>query len=692
LSCFKPNYQLLLNTQFIWTMRTLLNNTLLLSTIFFYQSSFSQGIVDGTLGPPVVTSQFNEYAPSVSADGKTLIFESNKLGGWKLFESKLGTDGLWSEPKSIVKINSKVSSLIGGPSISYDGNTLFFFAYYGDTEGKADIYYSTREGDEWGIPVNIGKPINTEEYEGFPSLSADGKKLYFIRPTNVDRPDKVVCYKIYVSTKGKNGKWQEPVLVPYPINQDCEKSPRIMSDNKTIYFSSVREGGQGDFDLYRSQITETGEWSPPQALTFINTPQSDQFASVSASGSKIFYNTNEDIYTATIPPKFRQQRNITVQGFVNDFDTKKPLAAKIIIKDAITTETLTEVDNNESDGRYTVVLTAGRKYEVKFYKKDYSSVTLNYDLLKLKDYREEGKNIELFSEVNFLLSVNDKDLYTPLDADIRLTDAETKETYKAIIRKAHTGKYKIILPVARKYHLEISSKEHKPESFSLDLSSTVLYKNLEKDADLEALKKEYVLNVKDSENKKGLSVKIKIKNLDLNEEIETVATAGRDGRYVVNLREGNRYSVEISNNQGYAFVNEKINVNDQPAPELNIEILPIKPGAKLLLKEIYFEFNSYELYESSFEEINRVVDLMKQNPKAIVEVAAHTDNKGSDQYNMNLSQKRAQFVVDYMISQEILPGRLIAKGYGETQPIVANDTEEHMLRNRRLELKVLQDK
>jgi outer membrane protein OmpA-like peptidoglycan-associated protein/Tol biopolymer transport system component len=672
-------------------MRTLVKIILLLFTILFYQSSFSQAIVDGTLGPPVVTPTFNEYAPSVSADGKTLIFESNKLGGWKLFESKLADDGTWSEPKSIVKINSKVSSLIGGPSISYDGNTLFFFAYYSDSEGKADIYYSVREGDEWGSPINAGKHINTEEYEGFPSLSADGKKLYFIRPTNIERPDKIVCYKIFVSTKDKSGKWQVPVLVPYPINQDCEKSPRIMSDNKTIYFSSVREGGLGDFDLYRSQMTETGEWSSPQALMFLNTALSDQFASVSASGNKIFYNTNEDIYTATIPPKFRQQKNITVQGFITDYDTKKPLAAKIIIKDAVTTETLTEVDNNESDGRYTIVLTAGRKYEVKFYKKDFSSVTLNYDLLKLNDYREEEKNIELFSAVNLLLDVNDKDLYIPLDAEIKLTDFETKEIYRATIKRTHPGKYKIILPVARKYHLEVSSKLYKTESFSLDLTSLVLYKDLEKDVDLIAMKKEYVLNIKDSESKKGISVKIKIKNLDLNEEVEAETTMGRDGRYVVNLREGNRYSVELSNNQGYAFVNEKIKVSDQNNSEVDIAVIPIKPGAKLLLKEIYFEFNSYELYQSSFEEINRVVDLMKQNPKAIVEVAAHTDDKGSDQYNMILSQRRAQYIVDYMISQEILPGRLIAKGYGETQPVAANDTEENRLKNRRLELKVLQE-
>jgi outer membrane protein OmpA-like peptidoglycan-associated protein/Tol biopolymer transport system component len=673
-------------------MRTFLKYIFFITLILFYQTSFSQANVDGTLGPPVVTTQFNEYAPSVSADGKTLVFESNKSGGWKLFESRLGPDGKWSEPKSIDKINNqkRTIDLIGGPSISYDGNTLFFFGYFSDSEGKADIYYSTREGDDWSAPINIGKTINTEEYEGFPSLSADGKKLYFIRPTNIERPDKIVCYRIYVSTKGPKGNWQEPVLVPYPINQDCEKSPRIMSDNKTIYFSSVREGGQGDFDLYRSQITETGEWSPPQALTFLNTPQSDQFASVSASGNKIFYNTNEDIYTATIPPKFRQQKNITVQGFVTDYDTKAPLAAKIIIKDAITTETLTEMDNNESDGRYTAVLTTGRKYEVKFYKKDFSSVTLNYDLLKLDDYREEEKNIELFSRVNFLLSVNDKDLYIPLDGDIKITDADTKEVYNADIKKIHKGKYKIVLPVTRKYLFEISAKKYTPESFTLDLASMVLYKNLEKDADLVALKKEYVLNVKDSENKKGLSVKVKIKNLDTNEEIEVPSTVGRDGKYVVNLREGNRYNVEISNTQGYAFVNEKINTDDGKAPEVNIEILPIKPGAKLLLKEIFFEFNSHELYQSSFEEINRVVDLMKQNPTAVVEVAAHTDDKGSDQYNMTLSQRRAQYIVDYMISQNIQPARLLPKGYGETQPVVSNDTEENRLRNRRLELKVLQ--
>ena len=80
---------------------------------------------------------------------------------------------------------------------------------------------------------------------------------------------------------------------------------------------------------------------------------------------------------------------------------------------------------------------------------------------------------------------------------------------------------------------------------------------------------------------------------------------------------------------------------------------------------------------------------MKENPKLKVEIAAHTDDVGSDSYNLSLSDKRAQSVVDYLIDNQIPMNRFVAKGYGESQPIVANDSEENKAKNRRVELKVL---
>jgi Tol biopolymer transport system component len=154
---------------------------LLLSMLCFEVNNiFSQ--TDKALPAPINTAKFTEYAPSVSADGKTLIFESDRQGDWKLFESKRNGK-IWSVPNAISKITTTFfeKAPLGGPCLSYDGNLLFFSANGKDSDGHEDIYYSVREKNGWSAPLNLGKPVNSVDYEGYPSLSADGKYLYFAR-------------------------------------------------------------------------------------------------------------------------------------------------------------------------------------------------------------------------------------------------------------------------------------------------------------------------------------------------------------------------------------------------------------------------------------------------------------------------------------------------------------------------------
>ncbi len=190
-----------------------------------------------------------EYAPSVSADGKTLIFETNITGSYKLYESKKDESGNWTKPFPINKINNYGDStdFIGGPSLSFDGNTLYFFGSFGRGQDE-NIYYSRRSTDGWSEPVDIGLPINSEGYEGFPSISADGKTLYFVRRNDAGPSDKdlqkldIFCESIFRSYKDEDGLWTNPIKLPAPINKDCEKAPKIMADGKTLIFSSNRQG------------------------------------------------------------------------------------------------------------------------------------------------------------------------------------------------------------------------------------------------------------------------------------------------------------------------------------------------------------------------------------------------------------------------------------------------------------------
>ena len=116
---------------------------------------------------------------------------------------------------------------------------------------------------------------------------------------------------------------------------------------------------------------------------------------------------------------------------------------------------------------------------------------------------------------------------------------------------------------------------------------------------------------------------------------------------------------------------------------------PIEIGLTVRLNNIYFDFDKTTLKSESFVELNKVVDFLKQNPSVEIEIAGHTDNKGADEYNLNLSQGRSQSVVDYIVSQGVDQSRLTAHGYGETKPIDSNDTESGRANNRRVEVTIL---
>jgi len=159
-----------------------------------------------------------EYAPSISADGKTMIFQSNRDGSYKLYQAKLDDNETWTAIKSIDNINNfgDTTDLRGGPSISFDGNTLYFFASFNGGYGREDIYYSIREGEDWGEPQNIGGMINDSGYQGFPSISADGQTLYFVGDNREGPADKelgklaVFCLSIFKSNKDQEGNWTAP--------------------------------------------------------------------------------------------------------------------------------------------------------------------------------------------------------------------------------------------------------------------------------------------------------------------------------------------------------------------------------------------------------------------------------------------------------------------------------------------------
>ncbi len=180
---------------------------------------------------------------------------------------------------------------------------------------------------------------------------------------------------------------------------------------------------------------------------------------------------------------------------------------------------------------------------------------------------------------------------------------------------------------------------------------------------------------------------------ELSKEVIQQVNANSNGEYTTTIQPGKAYTL-IAHAKGYAKKKDYVSLpknTDSTEVIRDFELLPINPGARAKLR-VYFETAKATLKPESFPELDRFAQIMKVYKGLVVEIEGHTDSRGSDAYNMRLSQARAEAVRDYLISKGVEPDRLIARGYGETRPIVPNDTPEHMAMNRRVEAHILENR
>jgi outer membrane protein OmpA-like peptidoglycan-associated protein/Tol biopolymer transport system component len=636
--------------------------------------------------PVINKSDRVEFSPTISADGRTMIYETQNGDKWELYQSHQ-KDGVWSEPIALEAINSKCQ-FIGGPALSYDGNTLYYTAFIEEETTSEDIYYSVRLSDsEWSAPKSIGAPINSEEnYEGFPSISADGHSLYFIRinPENdIDRKSKEPCFTIYVSRHKGDGTWGDPSALPAPVNTGCERDPRIMADNHTLIFSSIRAGGKGKYDLYQSRLQPDGNWAVPIALDYVNSADNDQSPCISASGNNMFLYSNEDIYEVEIPKEFRQLINVTMLGKVLAKADQSPLASVIQVKNISSGETFS-TSSNPADGQYSIVLAAGREYDITVTNASYLLETIHVDYRSLETYKEERRDFLLASEFTLLVKIKDKDLP---NLNVRSFLSIKNEGTKVVFSDSVvTGEQSVVLAAGKNYTFEVYSPGYLPMKEDVTFGGEVFSSS--KDIAIEHEKVRMSAEVTDISTGEKKRLKVTYKNETTDEVI--IADAGE----VVNLRKGDRYQIVTNSDKGYAYAFKSMVAQETGQAEhgplhVSLPVAPLVLGAKLTLNHIYFQTNSAELSEASALELNTIVQLLQKNPQITIEISAHSDDVGSDDYNLNLSQKRASGVTDYLKKQGIPATQLVAKGYGKTHPVVPNDTDENRAKNRRVELLVL---
>jgi outer membrane protein OmpA-like peptidoglycan-associated protein/tetratricopeptide (TPR) repeat protein len=197
--------------------------------------------------------------------------------------------------------------------------------------------------------------------------------------------------------------------------------------------------------------------------------------------------------------------------------------------------------------------------------------------------------------------------------------------------------------------------------------------------------------VTDKKTGKGIAATLELTDLSTRQIISKVKTDSL-GNYLLTLPTGRDYAFTV-NQRGYLFNSDqyflKNGITDSTA-EKNIMLQAIEQNASIVLKNIFFETNRFELSPASLVELDKLVTLLNENPTLKIEISGHTDNVGKAESNLLLSDNRAKAVVDYLVSKKIEAKRLTAKGYGLSKPVADNNTEEGRAQNRRTEMKIIE--
>jgi outer membrane protein OmpA-like peptidoglycan-associated protein len=377
-------------------------------------------------------------------------------------------------------------------------------------------------------------------------------------------------------------------------------------------------------------------------------------------------------------------------GRVTDLQSGEPLEAQIHIIDP-NTSVITAVSNTDGEnGTYSFYLEKDKKYRIKVFNDNYSNYFFTYNTDYLSSFEKIEKNIELYSKIRLVLNVYDSEIFEPLNADINVFNNSSNETNNILAKPIEKGMYSLHLPIGNVYKIEAENSHFEKDSFILDLSGVVQFSEFERDMELNVKKVDYVFNITDEETGEGVEAVVEIINLSTNEKIIKKVKTDKDGKLKIKLRDGTRYEINITP-QGYAFYNTTVDLVDEEANYVtDAKLTPLRKQTKLELNNIYFETNSADLNKASFEELNRLVKLLQNNPQIQIEISAHTDDLGSEVYNLKLSDRRANSVKEYLFAKEISENQIISKGYGESKPAyLPVNTDENRAKNRRVELEVI---
>ncbi|HNW91110.1 MAG TPA: OmpA family protein [Bacteroidales bacterium] len=338
-----------------------------------------------------VSSASDEYIPSISPDGEYMFYvrvielppNKNDLVPKPVFKEKF----YYSEKKNGQYDNGKempypfnVNDHEGGATLTIDNNELYYSVRkYKGSYFNGDIYFSKKdESGTWGEIEPVENINNPDTWESMPSISSDGKTLYFVS----DRPGGIGGLDLYRSVKGEDGVWGKPENLGPQINtKNNEKTPFLHTDSQTLYFSSDSPDlmGLGGFDIYYSRIQADGSWKKPANLGYpINSAADDAGFFVSLDGKTAFFSSTKlvgvggwDVYEFDLYADARPEEMKLVKGDVKDETTEQPLTARIEIKN-VETKKITKIPVDSLTGKYVIAINTRDNFVMTVKKDDYA--------------------------------------------------------------------------------------------------------------------------------------------------------------------------------------------------------------------------------------------------------------------------------------------------------------------------------
>lgn len=479
---------------------------------------------------------------------------------------------------------------------------------------------------------NLGAAVNSSAMELAPLISPDGGSLYFVREGHPENT-KARLQNIWVSALDKQAKPTAARNIGKPLNGNLNSALLSISpDGQTALLNSIYgEDGRGRPGLSVSQRTREG-WSQPRTLNIKNYYSDNRFREVSMSSSGQVLILSLQRKEAGLGGK-----DLFVSFKEGPYTWSEPLWMGPSI--------------NSGGAEAAPFLAA------------------------------DGKSVYFAS--NGFPGYGSMDVFVSRRLDDSWTNwSEPENLGKPLNTESWDAYYS--LPASGDYLYMVSSKDGgygKGDIYRAKLPK--------------ALRPQPVVlitgQVKNRDTEAGIGTAINYYNLKTGKLVGTASSDPQTGAYRIILPAGNSYGFSAQKS-GFVPVSENINLealDDYEEQERDLLLQPLREGATIALNNIYFNSGKAILREASKVELHQLLELIQAQPSLQVEIGGHTDDIGKDSYNQELSERRAKAVVDYLIEAGISSERLQAKGYGESQPKVDNNSDAQRQKNRRVEFKIL---